>query len=197
MPAYDIFILWNWPKTSSFWLPYQCHSSSADCARELFKPSKHSPSLLVCNAKNIFSFGFQFFCEWRHKQGRFLAILAHVTWPRAKPLDQSILLKFSLETWLESESFEPLINFLAFLVQMLRSEINKITDDLINSLASGCFRGFSGKKCLNACGFAREYLCSCSGYRPGLSVKRHGKSSSLHSKKSFCLGGVVFLWVMS
>jgi len=35
---------------------------------------------------------------------------------RAQPLGQSISLKFSLETRLESESFEPLINFLAFLV---------------------------------------------------------------------------------
>jgi len=34
--VYDIFIPGNWPKTSSFRLPYQCHSSSADCARELF-----------------------------------------------------------------------------------------------------------------------------------------------------------------
>ena len=34
-------------------------------------------------------------------------------------LGQSISLKFSLETRLESESFEPLIDFLAFLVQKL------------------------------------------------------------------------------
>jgi len=33
-----------------------------------------------------------------------LAILAHVTWPRAQLLDGSISLKFSLETRLESES---------------------------------------------------------------------------------------------
>jgi len=49
----------------------------------------------------------------------FGAILAHVTWPRAQLLGQSILLKFSLETRLESESFEPLINFPAFLIQKL------------------------------------------------------------------------------
>jgi len=42
-----------------------------------------------------------------------------VAWPRAQPLGQSISLKFSLETRLESESFEPLIDFLAFLVQKL------------------------------------------------------------------------------
>ena len=38
---------------------------------------------------------------------------------RAQPLGQSVSLKFSLETRLESESFEPLIDFLAFLVQNL------------------------------------------------------------------------------
>jgi len=45
--------------------------------------------------------------------------LAHVAWPRAQPLGKSISFKFSLETRLESESFESLINFLAFLVQKL------------------------------------------------------------------------------
>ena len=39
--------------------------------------------------------------------------------PRAQLLGQSVLLKFSLETRLESESFEPLIDFLVFLVQNL------------------------------------------------------------------------------
>ena len=45
--------------------------------------------------------------------------LAHVAWPRAQQLGQCVSLKFSLETRLESESFEPLIVFLAFLVQKL------------------------------------------------------------------------------
>ena len=45
--------------------------------------------------------------------------------PRAQPLGQSVSLKFSLETRLESESFEPLIDFLAFLDQKL-SKINKL-----------------------------------------------------------------------
>ena len=44
--------------------------------------------------------------------------MAHVTWPRAQLLGQSVSLKFSLETRLESESFEPLIDFLAFLIQL-------------------------------------------------------------------------------
>jgi len=41
------------PKSSSFWLPYQCHSSSADCARELSKGSNGSASLLVCTQRNF------------------------------------------------------------------------------------------------------------------------------------------------
>ena len=62
------------------------------------------------------------------------AILAHVTWPRAQPLGQSVLLKFLLETRLESESFEPLINFLAFLVQRLWSKINNLINYLISQI---------------------------------------------------------------
>ena len=33
--------------------------------------------------------------------------MAHVAWPRAQPLGQSVSLKFSLETRLESEFSEP------------------------------------------------------------------------------------------
>ena len=43
----------------------------------------------------------------------------YVAWPRAQLLGQTVSLKFSLETRLQSESFEPLIDFLAFLVQKL------------------------------------------------------------------------------
>jgi len=57
-----------------------------------------------------------------------------------------------------------------------------------STLAPGWFRGFLGKKRLNVRGFAWEYIRSCSGYGPGRSLKRRGKSSSLHSKKIFCLG---------
>jgi len=62
----------------------------------------------------------------------FWVILAHVTWPRAQPLGQSISLKFSLETKFESKSFQPWINFLAFLVQKLLSKINKLINYLIS-----------------------------------------------------------------
>ena len=62
----------------------------------------------------------------------------------------------------------------------------------VNSMASGCFRGFSEKKRLNAHSIAREFLRSGMLYRPGKSLKRRGKSSSLHSKKNFLLGGCEF-----
>jgi len=57
--------------------------------------------------------------------------------------------------------------------------------------AFGDFR----KKHQNACGFAQGFLPFGKCHRPGRSVKRHGKSSSLHLKKNFCLGDVDFLWV--
>ena len=68
----------------------------------------------------------QNFCDWHDKWSSFGVILTHVAWPRAQPLGQSVSLKFSLETRPESESFEPLIDFLAFLVQKLWSKINKL-----------------------------------------------------------------------
>jgi len=80
-------------------LPQQQHNSCTDYARELFKPSKDSACLLVCTRKNVCFF------LWVTPWGRFLAILAHFTWPRAQPLDGSISLKFSLETSLESWVF--------------------------------------------------------------------------------------------
>jgi len=54
------------------------------------------------------------------------------------------------------------------------------------------FGDFRKKKRLNARGFAREFLRSGMLYRPSKSLKRRGKSSSLHSKKFFLIGGCVF-----
>jgi len=61
--GYDILIPRNQPKTSSCQLPYQRHSSSADCARELFKPLKDLVNLLVCTRKKIFSLGLWIFYD--------------------------------------------------------------------------------------------------------------------------------------
>jgi len=51
-----------------------------------------------------------------------------------QPLGQSVSLKFSLETRLEFESFEPLIDFLAFLDQKSWYEINKLIYYLISQI---------------------------------------------------------------
>ena len=59
------------------------------------------------------------------------------------------------------------------------------------------FRDIQKKQRRNARGFAQEFLWSGMLYRPSKSLKRHSKSSSLHSKKIFCLGAAVFLWVTS
>ena len=120
---------WFWQfsqKNSSFRLLYQRPSSSADCARELFNGSNELASLVDCTRKKNFAWGMRVFCEWRHKWSSFRVILAHVAWPRTQPLGQSVFLKFSLKTRLESESFEPLIDFLTFLIQKLWSKINKL-----------------------------------------------------------------------
>jgi len=63
----------------------------------------------------------------------------------------------------------------------------------LNTLAPSCFRGFSEKKRLNACGFVWEYLRSCTGYGPGRSIERCGKSFGLHSKKIFAWGMRIFV----
>jgi len=60
-PAYKYIIPGFQPKTSSFRLPYQHHSSSAKCARELFKVSNGSTSLLDCTKKNFLVGGCEFF----------------------------------------------------------------------------------------------------------------------------------------
>jgi len=56
---------WFWQflqKNSSFRLPYQWPSSSADCARELFNGSNGLASLVDCSRKKFFAWGVRVFC---------------------------------------------------------------------------------------------------------------------------------------
>ena len=166
-------------KSSSFRLPYQRPSSSADCTRELFNGSNGSASLVDCTRKKFFVLGVWIFCDWRHKWSSFWVILAHVTWPRAQPLGQSILLKFSLETRLESESFETLIDFLAFLVQKLWSKINKLINYLISHVFTTFDHNFWTRNPSRSSKVSKESDCSLvsnkifseilppNGWRPG------------------------------
>ena len=111
-------------KNSSFRLPYQCPSSSSDCARELFKGSNGSASLVDSTRKKFFWLGVRIFCDWRHKWSSFGVILAHVAWPRAQPLGKSVSLARARVFW----AFDRL---LAFLVQK-SSKINKLINYLIS-----------------------------------------------------------------
>ena len=98
----------------------QFHNLPVNYVRELSKPSQDSASLLVCNEKIFWGLQFCFCCGWRHKWGKFLAILALVTRPWVQPLDGGISLNFFLETSLKSDSVEPWISFLTFLFEELR-----------------------------------------------------------------------------
>jgi len=134
-PTYNVLVLRFRPKkTAVFGYHTKTLAPPPICARELFKSSNESASLVDCTWKKFLVWGVRIFCEWRHKWSRFWVILAHVAWPRAQPLGQSVSLKFSLETRLESKSFEPFIDFLAFLVQKLWSKINQLINYLISQI---------------------------------------------------------------
>jgi len=59
-PVYEYIVLINPALSRYFRASLQLHNTPVDCARELFKPSKDSASLLVCNEKKL-SFGFSYF----------------------------------------------------------------------------------------------------------------------------------------
>jgi len=71
--AYFLLTLWRLggfvdfcKKNSSFQLPCQRPSSSADCAKELFNGSNGSASRVDCTRKK-FCLGMRFFCDLPHK----------------------------------------------------------------------------------------------------------------------------------
>jgi len=115
-------------KNSSFRWPYQCPSSSSNCARELFNDSNGSASLVDCTRKKFFGWGMQFFCEWRHKWRTFRPPWPTLPGPGRQPLGGSISLKFLLETRLQSVSFDTLDDLLGFRVQKLWCKLVKIFD---------------------------------------------------------------------
>ena len=66
----------------------------------------------------------------------------------------------------------------------------------VNIFASGRNQEFSRQNNRIARGFAQKFLWSGKRYRPGQSLKRHGKCSNLHSKY-FLVVGCGFLRVTS
>ena len=69
--------------------------------------------------KKIFCLGGTVFCEWCHKWRTFRPPWPTLPGPGRQPLGGSISLKFLLETWLQSESFDTLDDLLGFRVQKL------------------------------------------------------------------------------
>jgi len=72
--------------------------------------------------KKNWSFRFQVFCGRYHKQDRFKPFWPWLLGPEPQPQEGNISPMFLVETRLKSESFEPLIGFLMFLVQTLWSK---------------------------------------------------------------------------
>jgi len=94
------------------------HNSPAAAAREVFKPSTDSASLVVPSQKN-FSFGFGFLCG-DATSGGVLAFL----WPTLPGSGRqsngpTFCLQTFIETRLSYEFLEPLIGFLVYLDQKL------------------------------------------------------------------------------
>ena len=142
--AYDIFVLWFWPKNSSFRLPYQRHSSSDDCARELFKDANRSASLVDCTRKKIFWLGVRIFCDWRHKGSSFGVILAHVAWPRASDPSKPKKRHFGHLFWTPADkSFEN--RHLHFLdaIFFTGENFTKLNLNIFSKMYGTCFHNWS------------------------------------------------------
>jgi len=91
--------------------PFFCHKSPAARARELFKPSTDSASLLV-DIEKIFVFGLAFAGGNITSGGVFAFFWTPL--PGPQPIDPFLWLKFFSETRQKSASLEPLNGFLAY-----------------------------------------------------------------------------------
>ena len=89
----------------------QSYNSSGDWARQLFKPSTDSASLVVEIEKKIFCFRWGFFGDERHKWGCFWL---HLPGPGPQPIGTLLCLNIFSETRPKSASLEPLNDFLAY-----------------------------------------------------------------------------------
>jgi len=101
------------PLTTTIGRPFFGQKSPAARARELFKPSPDSASLLVDVEKERFS--VRIFRRWRHNEGMFRKFWTHLAGPGPQPIDPFYWLKALLKTRSKSASIEPLIDLLAYL----------------------------------------------------------------------------------
>ena len=120
-------------------MPYQCHSSSADCARELFKGSNGLASLLDCTRKKIFLLG---------TSTRSVALTSREKFSRKATCVSVFFFRKSPKAP-GCQSVKPSIGFLVFLIQKLWPKNNKksIINYLIRTLINYC--------CFLFCWFAK------------------------------------------
>jgi len=127
------------PHIGYFHTTLQLHYSLVNCARELFKPSRLGESSSL-QWKNIFRFCF-FVSDIISGVGlgRFWLRLSS---PGPQQQEGNTALKFLVETSLKSESFEPLIEFLTFLVQKLwQNNQNWVKKSFWVIFTQNCFFG--------------------------------------------------------
>ena len=72
----------------------QSYNSPGDWARELFRPSTDSASLVVEIEKNNFRFRWRFFWRRRHKEDMFWKSRPLLAGPGPQPIDKSIIWPF-------------------------------------------------------------------------------------------------------
>jgi len=92
--VYECIILWNHALSCYIPATLQLHNSPVNCARELFKPSKESVSILLWNENKIYVLGFGFFYEWFYQCGSFWPFWLRLSRPEPQPQEGSISLNF-------------------------------------------------------------------------------------------------------
>ena len=92
----------------------QSYNSPGDCARELFKPSTDSESLVVKIETKNFGFGGVFWRR-RHKEDIFWKSRPHLVGPGPQPIDPFLWFKGLVKTRWKFASIEPFIDLLAHL----------------------------------------------------------------------------------
>ena len=102
------------------------NNSPATTAKEVFKPSTDSASLVVPSQKKNFSFGFGVLLGGRHKWEGFRIFMAYLHGLGRPSNGPTFWPKYFYETRLSHESLEPLIGFLTYLDEKLCQKNQKV-----------------------------------------------------------------------
>ena len=95
------------------------YNTAPAAAREVFKPSTDSASLVVSSQKKFFSFGLGVLLGDVTSGGVFAILWPTLTGPGRQLNGPTFLIEYFYETRISHETLEPLIGFLAYLDQNL------------------------------------------------------------------------------